>query len=216
MKVYIGPYTRWIGPYQIADLLQYIGVSEDRCHAIGHWLAERDGEATWLAKLCSWIESKKKRNIKIQIDKYDTWSMDSTLALIVLPMLKQLKAEKHGAPGTMPAFEQTSNSDQYCFPFYADCDSEAWSAGHDQWDAIMDEMIWTFEQLQPDYDWEDQYWIVHPEIDFADRPEDDGKVAIPVRWKVKGECDWVGRQRHQERIDEGLRLFGQYYQSLWD
>jgi hypothetical protein len=34
----------------------------------------------------------------VKIDKWDTWSMDHTLAQIVLPMLKQLQATKHGSP----------------------------------------------------------------------------------------------------------------------
>jgi len=38
------------------------------------------------------------QKIKIHIDRWDTWSMDHTLAYIVLPMLKQLKERKHGAP----------------------------------------------------------------------------------------------------------------------
>ena len=29
-------------------------------------------------------------------------------------------------------------------------------------------------------------------------------------------CDWDARQKVQERIDNGLRLFGKYYQTLWD
>ena len=43
-------------------------------------------------------KNKGERKIDIQIDRYDTWNMDHTLALIVLPMLKQLKKEKHGSP----------------------------------------------------------------------------------------------------------------------
>ena len=38
------------------------------------------------------------RDKDIVIHPYDTWSMDHTLALIIVPMLKQLKETKHGAP----------------------------------------------------------------------------------------------------------------------
>ena len=34
----------------------------------------------------------------VKIDYWDTWSMDHTLSYIIVPMLKQLKATKHGAP----------------------------------------------------------------------------------------------------------------------
>jgi len=38
------------------------------------------------------------RVIDVHIDEFDTWSMDDTLSHIILPMLKQLKETKHGAP----------------------------------------------------------------------------------------------------------------------
>ena len=91
MKVYIGPYRSWIGTYQIANLLRYVGFSKDTCWKFGEWL-----DGTWIGGLCSFIDDKKNRKIKIRIDKYDTWNMDHTLALIILPMLKQLKQRNHG------------------------------------------------------------------------------------------------------------------------
>jgi hypothetical protein len=44
-----------------------------------------------------WLD-RRTQKVKVHIDKWDTWSMDSTLAPIILPMLVQLKATKHGAP----------------------------------------------------------------------------------------------------------------------
>lgn len=230
MKIYIGPYKdRYIGPYQIASALCFwakrvpdeFGIKRepDWVHDFGTWLAGGEEKSSWLMKVCEWIRDNDpwaKRKVEIRIDKYDTWSMDSTLAYLILPMLKQLKENKHGSPGDMPAFNQTSNSIQGCFDFYEEGDSEAWEEGHRQWGKILDEIIWAFEQIHPDYDWEEQYWITHPEFDLTKYPEDEGKLTIPVRWKVKGECDWEGRIKHQERIDAGLKLFGQYYQNLWD
>ena len=35
MKVTIGPYRNWIGPYQIANSLKKIGVSDDTCYKLG-------------------------------------------------------------------------------------------------------------------------------------------------------------------------------------
>lgn len=216
MNVHIGPYTNWIGPYQIADWLQYVGVSKDTCYKIGEWLSGGDAGDSWLMKMCFWIESKRSRSVQVHIDSYDTWNMDSTLAIIILPMLKQLQATKHGAPMSMDGFQQISDSAQFCFDFYAEGDELAYEQGQAQWTSIMDEMVWTFEQLQPDYDWEDQYWIVHPEMDLTDHPEDAGKTSTPLRWKVKGECDWEARRLHGERIERGLELFGRYYINLWD
>jgi hypothetical protein len=90
MKVYIGPYLNYWGPYQIADLLKYVGVSESYRKKIGKWL-----EKTPLSKILSWIYDKRNRKVEVRIDKYDTWNMDKTLSLIIIPMLIQLKKTKH-------------------------------------------------------------------------------------------------------------------------
>lgn len=41
---------------------------------------------------------KEDRVVNIHIDKWDTWNMDHTLALIIVPMLKQLRDTNHGYP----------------------------------------------------------------------------------------------------------------------
>ena len=90
MRVYIGPYTNWIGPYQIADKIPFL--SDDTRFKIGEWLSK-----TWVNDLCHWFYDKQEQKVKVRIDKYDTWSMDHTLAHIILPMLKQLRDTKHGS-----------------------------------------------------------------------------------------------------------------------
>jgi hypothetical protein len=220
MKVKIGPYSNWWGPYQIADLLQKVGVSEDACHKLGDFL-----NATPLASICEWIHSKKNRTMKVRIDRYDTWSMDETLVPIILPMLKQLKETKHGSPGNMPAFNFTSNSAQGCFDFYAEGDDTAWEEGHNQWVAILDKMIWSFEQLRPGYDWEEQFQSGESDIQWVDIDE---TTIDPTTGKettlsemVCGPNDTftydvVGALAFSQRIQEGLTLFGLYYCNLWD
>ena len=124
MKVYIGPYKSWFGPYQLAEKLCFWAKKEkdehgfpktpDWVHNFGEWLAYGDvkpepteenprnifddkRKKTLLCKFLSWLDSKKTRSIYIKIDRYDTWSMDSTLSMIILPMLKQLKETKHAS-----------------------------------------------------------------------------------------------------------------------
>jgi hypothetical protein len=41
---------------------------------------------------------RKNRAVHVEIEPHDTWNMDTTLALIIHPMLVQLKATQHGAP----------------------------------------------------------------------------------------------------------------------
>jgi len=207
MKVYIGPYINYFGPYQLADLFRFVGVSEKKCEKIAEYLSD-----TGVAVILDKIHNLRKRKEKVKIHKYDSYSADHTLALIILPVLKQLRESKHGSPGDMPAFQQTSDySSQMCFDFYAKEDGLAWDIGHYQWQEILDKMIWSFEQIVAD-DWENQYWEEEPELDMNSSIED----IKPVRWKKTGKCDWIGMKKHQDRIQEGLELFGKYYTGLWD
>jgi hypothetical protein len=68
----------------------------------------------------------------------------------------------------------------------------------------MDEMIWAFEQKCRDH-WEDDY--------YGDYIEDqkNGPIAGSFEW-----IDHEGRQKHQERMSNGFRLFGTYFENLWD
>src|SRR5210317_2030409 len=60
------------------------------------WLEDRVQD---FYNVFNWIWfDRRTQKVKVRIDPWDTWSMDHTLAPIILPMLVQLKAEKHGAP----------------------------------------------------------------------------------------------------------------------
>jgi hypothetical protein len=210
MKAYIGPYTTWWGPYQIAGLLKHVGASEDRCDKIGEWLGN-----TWVNNLCQWIESKRKRTVRIRIDRYDTWSMDATLSMLALPMLRQLHETKHGAPFTddedVPEGQNLRSTE-------APPKEQEWDTDGNhfrRWDWIMDEMIWTFEQLQPDCDWEQQYYSGEPDFHF--KPVEGSNCTEMIRGpKDTFKVDHEGLKAHNDRIANGLRLFGKYYRSLWD
>ncbi len=210
MQVIIGPYKNWIGPYQIADAIfgspeRYVDDSERTwrhrwSERLGDWLAE-----TPLKSLCEWIDSKRKRQEYVRIDRYDTWSMDHTLALIILPMLKQLLVTKHGAPHVED--EDVPLSLRSTAPGARDgCDE--WDVDHNhfvRWDWVLVEMIWAFEQ-QLQEDAESQFFdhsAVPPGTPIQDAI---GKIKV----------DSEGHQAWQKRKSNGYRLFGKYYEALWD
>ena len=155
------------------------------------------------------------RQVSVVIEKFDIWNMNDTLALIILPMLKMLKEDKHGVPGNMKslAYDSQSSWPQECFAFYSEDDADAFSAAVLEWEEILDKIIWSFEQIG--IDWESQYWEVAPEFDFDEYPEDEGKELIPLRWKTEGECDSAGLAAHGVRIQEGFDLFGKHYENFW-
>lgn len=229
MKVYLGPYKNWWGPYQIVDALFFWQEKYPNntlfkrwdyriSRKLGDWLA-----STWVNAACERIHKwRGDRKLDIRIDDYDTWNVDSTLSPIILPLLKELKSCTQGSAWVdmedVPEYMRTTNTEDYdeqsTFEFYrVDKEYEFKYNIHDRWVYVLDEMIWAFEQIQ--IDWEDQYWVVNPKLDLRNRPEDDGQEIIPVSWEVEDKYDWVGRQKHQDRISNGLMLFGKYYQGLW-
>jgi len=87
------------------------------------------------------------------------------------------------------------------------------SAHEARWMWILSEMIWAFEQLQPDCDWEDQYHS--GEIQFISEERDDGLFELKRGPNDTSTFDVDGHRAHMDRIRNGLRLFGKYYLSLW-
>jgi len=213
MKVVIGPYKSWIGPYQIADKIFFwqdkysdTCVWADRAHRFGTWLSKnRDGSDSWLLKACQWIESKRHRQVYVRIDCYDTWSMDHTLAYIILPMLKQLQATKHGSPQVDD--EDVPEPLRSTAPGARDRCEESWDTDehfHERWNYVLGEMIWAFEQQ--DNDGDSQFY------DHGEKIAGEDFMDSVRRIKV----DEVGLRAYYKRKANGFRLFGKYYEALWD
>lgn len=208
MRVHIGKYKYWWGPYQIADLLQKVGVSEDTCHEIGKKLSK-----TKLNDLCNWIDSKRKRKVKVQVDPWDSWSADSTLALVILPVLKQLRSQLHGAPFTDDADVPDELKSTSAPPKENEYDTDDFH--FKRWEWILDEIIWTFEQLV-DEDWEAQYHTGNIEFQFVPCEDNPNLTEMKRGPNDTSSFDKEGWQKHDDRIRNGLILFGKYYRNLWD
>ena len=136
--------------------------------------------------LYDWFGYSPKQRTSIKIHKYDTWSMDYTLAPIILPMLVQLKETKHGAPfvdGDDVPEELRDTPDELAKYNH---NGETTDKFFKRWDWVMDEMIFAFEQ----------------------KCKDD--------WLSEFSYDMSKAKKIQERMSNGFRLFGKYYESLWD
>ena len=155
-----------------------------------------------------WFD-RRTQKVKVHIDRWDTWSMDHTLASIALPMLVQLKRTKHGAPCTddkdVPK-ELRSTS--------APTKKNSWDTDDNhfkRWDWILDEMIWAFNQKCRD-NWEDDYYE-YREMGPEESKDLDSLFVYSLKlvWE-----DREGQKAHQERMTNGFKLFGKYYENLWD
>ena len=137
------------------------------------------------------------QKVKVRIDRQDTWSMDHTLAHIILPMLKQLKETTHGAPYVenvdVPEELQMTVHEKLAWKV----DGETNDKWHDRWHWVLGEMIHAFEQKVKD-DWMDEF----------STPNSSAEWGIDV--------DHEGIKKEQARISNGFRLFGKYYEGLWD
>lgn len=195
----------------------------------------------WRDHVCrpvNWFKNLFPRISYIKIDKYDTWSADSTLAPIILPMLKQLRETKHGAP-----FTEDADVPEHFRSTAARSKENEWDTDDfhfARWNWILDEMIWTFEQLV-DEDNDDQFYkgesdILWQAIDANDNPigpahglgekpqevedaeENDSQLLYRLvdGPKHTRTLDFEAMKAHHERIGNGLRLFGVYFRALWD
>jgi hypothetical protein len=149
--------------------------------------------------------------------------MDHTLSPIILPMLKQLKEKKHGAPNVddedVPEGLGLRSTEAGAKENEWDTD-ENWFK---RWDWVMDEMIFAFS-CKVDDSWEEEFRS--GEFDTIMVPVDKDHNEVPKGehryWKMKDgpnhtyKCDYKGMKKVEERIQNGFRLFGKYYQALWD
>jgi len=143
MKVTIGKYVDWFGPYQLAELLQYVGFSEDLTDKIGSYLNK-----TWVRRFLEWADSKRKQRIKVVIHPYDTYSLDITLAHVIYPALLELKKQKTG----VPAVDQKDLPKPMRFKkgeFDSDLDYP-YDKMVEQWDWIFDQILFAFEAYNAD------------------------------------------------------------------
>ena len=206
MKIYMGPFRyRWVSYVHDRYMDKKYGgwgKWEDNSTHFESFLEKVEDCLQWVYNhtINLIIDRRSERKIKVRIDRYDTWSMDHSLAPIILPMLKQLKETKHGSPWTddedVPEELRSTNAP----PKENEYDTDDYH--HARWDWVMEEMIWAFEQKTRD-DWVNDY------NKYEDDPESD--FGLKLVWS-----DPKGQRAHQKRMTNGFRLFGKYYENLWD
>jgi hypothetical protein len=112
------------------------------------------------------------RKVKVKFDSTDFWNLDSTLAEVIHPALKELKKLKNGTPSIDKADipeelwteEQKSGVNE-------------WDFSNEGWNWVLDEMIWAFKRVK--------------------------------------KFDYIFDDEENDRLHNGLRLFGKYYLALW-
>ena len=221
MKVWISNYrNHWISPYTIIDYA-FFWTDWSKCSRNKSIIDDKEwvDHPAWVDKWADRIEPISTairvvldfihpRFNYVKIDRWDTWSMDHTLAHIILPMLKQLDKEKHGAPYT-----NDEDVPEYLRSHMAQPKENEWdtdSLHFMRWDWILAEIIWAFEHIV-DNSWEEEFWSGN-----RNDPNEDIANMFKPGWKSKRIWDREGHEKVDNRIKNGLILFGKYYRNLWD
>jgi hypothetical protein len=238
MKVYLSkPRNHWISPYTMLDYVfwwtDWSKCSRDKSiesaldqerKYVEHpeWVEKWSDRLTPVSQAIQWVWDRVHPEIKVvKIDYLDTWSMDHTLSPIILPMLRQLKEVKHGSP-----FVDDEDVPEHLRSTAAPPKENDWDTDENhfkRWDWAMGEMIFAFECKVVD-SWEDAFRegdhdIVWIPVDAAGNEVPKGEhkyyqMGNGPRDTYK--CDYEGMRVVEARIQNGFRLFGKYYQALWD
>lgn len=241
MKVNIGPYKSYFGPYQLAEFLCFwvkkekdefgIPCKPDWVHKFGEFLAygsiKKDTEVgdtsffmkdsrtpTYLSRFLSWLDEKGERKLFVRIDPWDTYSMDDTLGYIISPMLKELRnCENRGAPFVDDEDVPDHLKSTSAPPKENDYDTD--DNYFARWDYVLDEMIFAFSTKGggENADWELSFGSGDHDIGFT-------KLENGMSEMVKGpedtyKYDTEGAKVFHARVKNGFRLFGKYYENLW-
>ena len=202
MKVYLSKYRyHWISPYTVLEKVFFWREIDYDEPIIDKWSDRLTPICQGIQKVLDFIHPKINY---VKIDRWDTWSMDYTLSFIVVPMLKQLKETKHGAP-----FVDDEDVPEELKSTSAPPKENEWDTDENhfkRWDWALNEMIWAFEQ-NLDNNSEEKFFD-HAEWD--EKEKDFGKNLHKIK------IDQPGLKAHQDRKANGFRLFGKYYQGLWD
>lgn len=149
----------------------------------------------------NYTEDGTERKVEIEVHPWDTWGMDQTLSLIIVPMLKQLKESKHGAPYVNDEDVPEELRSTSAKPKENDWDTDEFH--FKRWDYVIEEMQWGFQQIAEGGN-EGQFY--DHSVDFTDAYRRFAKLKV----------NHEGLQEHQGRIRNATRLFGVYFQNLWD
>ena len=223
MKIYKSKYrNHWVSPYTILKAVCFWEKDDDVFynhedkpgHKYDRWVNRLEPFSKAWMKFLDFVHPQINY---VKIDRYDTWSMDHTLADIVLPMLKQLKDSKDGAPyvDDLDVPEELRSTSAPAKENEWDTDDNHFK----RWDWVLAEMIFAFE-CKVDDSWQEAF--SSGEFDqktVACEWDANGKAKM-YKWEDGPNhtytCDYEGMKVVEERIQNGFRLFGRYYQNLWD
>jgi len=143
------------------------------------------------------------RKVKVRVSSQDIYSVDSTLALVILPVLEKFRSN---ASFSSPNIDPDDVKDKP--------DNSALT----DWEYVLDKMILSFSSKT--CEWEEDFYsdeFLHSEGLFdglKSELDSDGKKFYYLS-SLNKHIDYDGMNKKQIEITQGFLLFGKYYESLW-
>jgi len=126
------------------------------------------------------------QRIRYGVSDRECWGLHETLTSFILPRLKHFKKMKR-------------------YAYHPDMTPE-------QWEVVIDELIWTFEYLVDDERF-NPFPNLHKKseefMDYLNRDKTPEEKQSFDEWMKK-------HNELEERSQKGLELFAKYYRHLWD
>lgn len=135
------------------------------------------------------------RQVEVEIHDYDTYSLDHTLARIIYPALLKFRddiksypmVEDEDVPDMEPWGDVVVGDVHRLIPKNSGQDGE--EEGYKRWLNVLDQILFSFYCIYTDNAWIDEYIR---------------RMAPHEEYEIM-----------EEKIQNGLKLFGKYYRSLW-
>lgn len=152
------------------------------------------------------VDAPEKQHIEVVVDNYDIWDAAFTIATIAVPLLKQLKTAKQGAPYVDDEDVPEELRSTSAAPKENEWDTDSlWFL---RWDYVLDEMVYALSESANNRAGEDAFYKYADDfIESDDMPFED--------YMNKIQFDAEGYNKYYKRVQNGCRLFGKYFQALW-
>ena len=146
------------------------------------------------------------RKVEIEVHEYDSWNADLFLAMIALPLLKQVKEQTQGAPHVDDEDVPEELKSTSAPPKENDYDID--DLHFARWDYVLDCILWSLEQ-HVNYDPEEDKFFK-----FNEAVESESGLE-KLLGKGKCEIDKEGLEAYHARKQKGFVLFGKYLRNMW-
>lgn len=138
--------------------------------------------------------SKRERHEVVRVHRYDTWSLDSTLAKVIAPALSKFMDEWEHHAGYPSCFVDNGEMDA--------------------WRRVVSSMWLAFELIANDYEdaLNEELFRRVPAHTFFRNPPEGERLCDTQAW-----ADYnAQREAIDNLIQDGLDNFAKYYRSLWN